>query len=212
MTTNTVAHRMQVKRTYGSRQNPSFVPSASSKQKFTVESSSPRPGRKRPLEEVLTPSLYNIPTPHKRPKHTSYMTALSKSTCKLKLSGKSKQKTFTQLHFTIDQTTLRTCPLCDLSYTRGAPEDESLHRSHCARVQRGMEWGREEEREIVTAGVVEIASHVKLAKGRHGRIVSCPAECTGKIGSKVRFQIYHPMINIATCAKKCPNAQNLQTC
>lgn len=48
-----------------------------------------------------------------------------------------------------------------------------------------MEWGREEERESTKVGVIEIATQVKLAKGKRGRIISCPAECTGKIGSKI---------------------------
>lgn len=48
-----------------------------------------------------------------------------------------------------------------------------------------MEWGREEERESTKAGVVEVASQVKIVDGRRGRIISCSAECTGKIGSKV---------------------------
>ena len=65
-------------------------------------------------------------------------------------------------------------------------EDESLHRSHCTRVQKGMEWGKEEERESVKIGVVKIANQVEITGGRRGRIISCPAECIGKIGSKVR--------------------------
>ncbi|KAJ7702301.1 hypothetical protein B0H17DRAFT_913019, partial [Mycena rosella] len=98
---------------------------------------------------------------------------------------KPKAKTFTQLHFCIDQTTLRTCPLCALSYTKGAPDDESLHKAHCARVQKGMEWGREEEKETLKAGVVEVASGVKLKDGRKGRIICFKADAGGKIGSKL---------------------------
>jgi len=49
-----------------------------------------------------------------------------------------------------------------------------------------MEWGKEEERESVKVGVVEIAKQVQIAGGKCGRIISCPAECVGKIGSKVR--------------------------
>jgi len=49
-----------------------------------------------------------------------------------------------------------------------------------------MEWGKEEERESVKIGVVEIVNQVEITGGRRGRIISCPAECIGKIGSKVR--------------------------
>jgi N-acetyltransferase len=51
-----------------------------------------------------------------------------------------------------------------------------------------MEWGKEEERECSKIGVVEVASRVKVGKnGECGRIISCPANCSGKVGSKVRF-------------------------
>jgi N-acetyltransferase len=76
-----------------------------------------------------------------------------------------------------------------------------------------MEWGREEERENAKAGVVEITSRIKLTKGRQGRIISCPAECTGKIGSKVRVHIHYPTINAATYTKasKCSENTNKHT-
>ncbi|KAJ7771687.1 hypothetical protein B0H16DRAFT_1660670 [Mycena metata] len=98
---------------------------------------------------------------------------------------KAKAKTFTQLHFCIDQTILRTCALCGLSYTKGAPDDEALHKAHCARVQKGMEWGREEEKEQLAAGVVEVASGVKLKDRKKGRIICFKADVGGKIGSKL---------------------------
>lgn len=49
-----------------------------------------------------------------------------------------------------------------------------------------MEWGREEEREKIKAGVVEVAAGVKLKDGRRGRVVCFKADVGGKIGSKVR--------------------------
>lgn len=175
MPTTTIA-TVKVKRTYGSRHNTNTSCISSSKEPASNEV---QVGRKRPLSS----SLYsNIPTPIKRAKCSVKLN--SKQT---KLSTKQNQKKIlTQLHFAIDRTILWTCPLCDLSYTKGAVEDEHLHRSHCARVQRGMEWGKEEERESVKVGVVEIAKQVQIAGGKCGRIISCPAECVGKIGSKVR--------------------------
>ncbi|KAG9318333.1 hypothetical protein JVU11DRAFT_421 [Chiua virens] len=97
---------------------------------------------------------------------------------------KTNQKTLTQLHFVLDSSVLRTCPLCVLSYTKGAPDDEALHRTHCGRVQRGMEWRKEEEREALKASVNEVATNVKLRDGSKGRIICFPASLAGKIGTK----------------------------
>lgn len=168
-----------LKRTYSSRSRTTLPSSPSSR------SSSPVPGqkRKRPLEERLE----NLVTP--APKHPRNF--LEKSKAKRTAKPKPKAKTFTQLHFCIDQTILRTCPLCALSYTKGAPDDESLHKAHCARVQKGMEWGREEEKEKLKAGVEEVASGVKLKDGRKGRIICFRADVGGKIGSKVHTSSLH---------------------
>ncbi|KAI0093570.1 hypothetical protein BDY19DRAFT_881795 [Irpex rosettiformis] len=99
----------------------------------------------------------------------------------------SAQKQLTQLHFSIDSPVIRTCSVCSLTYTRGAPDDEALHRAHCARVQRGMEWGKEEEREWKSGkiSVEEIESGIKLKNGTKGRIISFRADSGGKIGSKL---------------------------
>jgi N-acetyltransferase len=151
-------------------------------------SSSPVQGekRKRPLEEHLE----NIIVPAAKQARRQIF---EKSKPKAKTSAEKKttqKKTYTQLHFCIDQPIYRTCPLCALSYTKGAPDDESLHRAHCARVQKGMEWGREEEKEKIKAGVVEVASGVKLKDGRKGRIICFKADAGGKIGSKVLIFIH----------------------
>ncbi|XP_006458238.1 hypothetical protein AGABI2DRAFT_190585 [Agaricus bisporus var. bisporus H97] len=168
---------MHVKHTYSSRISSQRKPD-------NVSSPSVVAKRKRPLEEVLTTASSNVPTipPMKRQRKLSVGSTASKKKQKAPLSSSS----LTQLHFSIDKSTLRTCPLCNLSYTKGAPEDESLHRTHCVRVQRGMEWGKEEERESSKVGVVEVASQVKIGKsGKRGRIISCPVDCSGKIGSKI---------------------------
>ncbi|KAF8630357.1 hypothetical protein AX15_002924 [Amanita polypyramis BW_CC] len=96
-----------------------------------------------------------------------------------------KQQTLIQLHFCTDRPILKTCPLCSLSYTKGAPDDEMLHTAHCAKVQRGMEWGREEEKECTKSAVVEIATAVKLKDGSKGRIICFRADTSGRVGSKV---------------------------
>ena len=153
----------QIKRTYKSRKcrNPTSSP---------IQASSVPIDRKRALEEHTPLSLTTNLPPAKR----------------AKTSDKSKTpRTLTQLHFCVDQTILRACPLCDLTYTKGAPDDEVLHRAHCARVQKGMEWGRDEEKETSKYGVMEIHRGVKLKDGRKGRIISFCANVGGKIGSKV---------------------------
>ncbi|KAF8527062.1 hypothetical protein JB92DRAFT_2868645 [Gautieria morchelliformis] len=100
---------------------------------------------------------------------------------------KPTTRPLTQLHFVVDST-LRTCPSCALSYIQGAIDDETLHKKHCARVQRGLEWGKEEEKEAYKAGVRVVEDFVRI-KGHidatHGRIIAIPAHVGGKIGAKL---------------------------
>ncbi|KAF8274980.1 hypothetical protein EI94DRAFT_1768304 [Lactarius quietus] len=148
--------------------------------------SSPQPTRKRPLAERL--SFHNTPQTLKpAPAIPSGSALVSKSKTKRNPKGKEDRppKNLTQLHFTLDSSILRTCPLCDLTYTKGAPEDETLHNSHCARVQRGMQWRRDEERAAADAHICEIATGVKLKDGKLGRIISVSADVGGKIGTKL---------------------------
>lgn len=124
------------------------------------------------------------------------------------------QKALTQLHFILESSVLRSCTVCGLSYTKGAPDDEALHRSHCGRVQRGMEWGKEEQRQSLKAGVTEVAANVRLKNGTCGRIICFPATVGGKIGSKVR--LYGVLSNSlqslirCTCIVACKLARNDQ--
>lgn len=160
----------KVKRTYSSRSRLS-LPSSS-------PSSSPPPTTKR---KRFGEGAENEPPTKKR------------TTTKTSPSGtlaKSKQSGLRQLHFSIETSVLRACTICGLSYTRGAPDDESLHRAHCSRVQRGMEWGREEEREAEKAGVEEIQAAAKLKNGKKGRIICFKANVGGRIGSKVSRPLY----------------------
>ncbi|KAJ7684649.1 hypothetical protein DFH06DRAFT_1313050 [Mycena polygramma] len=181
-----------LKRTYSSSKRTS-LPSLPSSPPSSL-SSSPVAGekRKRPLEEHLENLL--IPAP----KHQRGFLEKPKLKSKQNVKSKPKAKTFTQLHFCIDQTVLRTCPLCALSYTKGAPDDEALHKAHCARVQKGMEWGREEEKEKLKSGVVEVASGVRLKDGKKGRIICFKADVGGKTGSKLSILLN--TINIALSA------------
>ena len=86
---------------------------------------------------------------------------------------------------------MRRCPLCDLSYIKGAEEDEALHKTHCARVQQGMEWGREEEKDGIRDGqsiILEVENNIKLTGAKEkARIICFPANVNGKIGAKVSF-------------------------
>lgn len=165
----------KVKRTYSSRSRLS-LPSSS-------PSSSPPPTTKR---KRFGEGAENEPPTKKR------------TTTKTSPSGtlaKSKQSGLRQLHFSIETSVLRACTICGLSYTRGAPDDESLHRAHCSRVQRGMEWGREEEREAGKAGVEEIQAAAKLKNGKKGRIICFKANVGGRIGSKLAILL--ETINLA---------------
>jgi N-acetyltransferase len=174
-------------RTYSSSRS-SRVPLRSSS---PSDLSSQEHSRKRPLSERL--SLHNIPQPLKRARTTTASSSTPTSKPKPKPKPKHKYKGkeerppkgLTQLHFSVDSSILRTCPLCDLTYTKGAPEDETLHNSHCARIQRGMQWRRDEEKSTPDARFPEIATGVKLKDGKSGRIISVNADAGGKIGSKV---------------------------
>ncbi|KAF9001889.1 hypothetical protein BDQ17DRAFT_557501 [Cyathus striatus] len=163
---------MIVKRTYSSRAKSS-VPSQSTS-KSALPTFPEKRSNKHPLQDH--PDFRNAPPPKRR--------KILKPTCATSTKG-SKQIHFTQLHFCIDQTILRSCPSCKLSYTKGAPDDEMLHRVHCARVQKGMEWGREEEKEK-----------------EKGRIICFPADVAGKIGAKISSLIQ--TINLALSAPPLP--------
>ncbi|KAH7909260.1 hypothetical protein BJ138DRAFT_1173778 [Hygrophoropsis aurantiaca] len=158
----------KVKRTYSSRSKVS-LPSSS-------PSSSPLPLKRKA-------SIPGDETDENEPPRKKLFAGRSKSSNKP--VANSKQKFLTQLHFSLETSVLKTCSLCDLSYTRGAPDDEALHRAHCIRVQRGMEWGREEQREAEKAGVEEVDSGVKMKDGKKGRIICFRADVGGKIGSKL---------------------------
>ncbi|KAI0636784.1 hypothetical protein C8Q77DRAFT_1094610 [Trametes polyzona] len=164
-----------IKRTYSTRAAKPAPPSSP-----PSELTSPPPlKRKRPLSDRPTEAN----TPSKKVRRG--LTGASAAKAKAGDAPKAKQCKLTQLHFSLDTPTLRTCPLCDLSYTRGAPDDETLHKAHCARVQRGLEWGREEQREAEKAGVEEIESRVKLSNGARGRIICFRPDVGGKIGAKL---------------------------
>ncbi|KAL7283545.1 hypothetical protein PYCCODRAFT_1441502 [Trametes coccinea BRFM310] len=169
-----------LKRTYSTRAASKPAPPSSPPSGLTSPPS-PSLKRKRPLTD--RPPEANTPTKKLR-------RALGTSSSKSKASdkaAKTKQPKLTQLHFSLDTPVLRTCPLCDLSYTRGAPDDEALHKAHCARVQRGLEWGKEEEREVSRAGVEELESNIKLKNGTRGRIICFRPDVGGKIGAKLNI-------------------------
>ncbi|KAH9901619.1 hypothetical protein C8Q73DRAFT_753054 [Cubamyces lactineus] len=166
-----------LKRTYSTRASTKPAPPSSPPSELTSPPSSSLK-RKRPFTD--RPPEANTPT--KKPRRTLIS---GKAKAGATDKAKSKQPKLTQLHFSLDTPILRTCPLCDLSYTRGAPDDEALHKAHCARVQRGLEWGREEEREATRAGVEELESNIKLSNGSRGRIICFRPDVGGKIGAKL---------------------------
>ena len=172
-----------VKKTYTKRTR-TIAPSSSSSLERPVPLSYVNTSRKRARDE----NDNGEDTQRAKRQNTIVKTG-STTTTKNKQTPPSKKpprKPLTQLQLAFStQPALRSCDLCGLSYTRGTPEDESLHRSHCARVTKGMEWGREEEKESRRAGVSVVQDDVKLKGGEHGRIISFRPNASGKIGTKV---------------------------
>jgi N-acetyltransferase len=180
----------RVQRTYGRRsrstlsssspppEDPAPEPSTSSP--VSTPPSSPIP--KRSLSEAFS-SRPSAKKPRLSQPDTKKFKSSAASSSKWKANP--KKQSLIQLHFSIDASILRTCPICDLSYTKGAQDDEDLHKSHCARVQRGLEWTKDEVRESAKHGVVEIESGIRLKDGSTGRILAVNANVPGKIGSKV---------------------------
>ncbi|KAI6109953.1 hypothetical protein F5141DRAFT_1278236 [Pisolithus sp. B1] len=162
-----------MKRTYSARSKPAPTLSPPSTNK-----------RKADDDESDVENHVRLLTQKKKPRF-ALIASKAKAPAASRPLKPSQQKTLTQLHFVLDSSVLRACTLCGLSYTRGAPDDEALHRSHCGRVQRGMEWGREEERESLKAGVTEISANVRIKNGTCGRIICFPANVGGRIGSKL---------------------------
>ncbi|KAF6765074.1 hypothetical protein DFP72DRAFT_330864 [Ephemerocybe angulata] len=161
-------------RTYGSRiRKAQTAPPTQSPDPPSSSTPTTMPNAlKRPLGETM-------------PNRPTKRTRTAQNTKKLKSTTELKQKALTQLHFCIDQSTLHKCPLCDLCYTKGAEEDVALHKAHCSRVQKGMEWSKEEDKEGYGTSITEVKNRVKLNNGRHGRIISFPADVGGKIGTKL---------------------------
>ncbi|ESK92893.1 hypothetical protein Moror_9049 [Moniliophthora roreri MCA 2997] len=171
----------KVKRTYGSRASRAPFPPSS------------------PIYSASTSSVLSSGT--KRP----LITTDNRPTKKARLNkdkDKPKQKTLTQLHFCIDQPVLRICSLCGMSYTKGAEDDESLHRTHCARIRKSMEWSKEEEKDKDKEGVVEIDIAVQLKGGNKGRIICIKADAGGRIGSKLKA--LYDMMNTTLSAPSLP--------
>jgi hypothetical protein len=147
-------------------------------------SSPPGTPSKRALADL--DSSINSPSKRRRAftltsKTSHNKTSLSKAVAK----PPQKQSTLVQLHLLPDKPTLRECKLCGLSYTHAAAEDERVHRAHCLRVRKGMEWGREEERALGLDELEEVAKGVRLKHGKSGRIVCFRADLEGKMGRKV---------------------------
>ncbi|KAF8962290.1 hypothetical protein BDZ97DRAFT_1825464, partial [Flammula alnicola] len=177
----------------------------------------PTPTRpsKRGLSEILSEeNTAPLFSPRKRFKGLSQplaSTTIAKS--KHKAPSKGKSKTLTQLHFNIDQSILRTCSLCDLSYTKGAPDDEALHRAHCTRVRQGMEWGREQEQDRMRGTenvVIEVKADIKLkANKKKGRIICFPADIESReriVGCVIAQRISTAMAVVPPAPPSSPSA------
>ncbi|KAH7341593.1 hypothetical protein B0J17DRAFT_265959 [Rhizoctonia solani] len=178
----------------------------------------------RPPDGVNT-SLSALKRKHSSTNNLHSFFSVNQPSKKAKLVGqtrKSTSKTHTgpenvpdtpalaQLHFLSSKTTLVTCRSCDLSYTQGAPEDESFHRAHCLRIVRGLEWSREErtlEKPLGsgTSDVEIVEERCLLPSGDVGRIVRIRCDVNkGKLGQKVTILL--STINKALSAPSLPES------
>ncbi|CAE6409764.1 unnamed protein product [Rhizoctonia solani] len=136
-------------------------------------------------------SFFGASQTTKKPKLVDYPQKLSSLKQSPNHEDVVSTPSLTQLHFLPSKSILVTCKSCDLSYTRGAQEDEELHRTHCLRVARGMEWSREErslEKPLGTenADVELIEERCILPNGVIGRILRIRCDIAkGKLGQKV---------------------------
>lgn len=178
------------------RSSPSMIhaiPSSAAKKKTSKSTLSSRTVTKKrvvPSSESDTINYSSSIHPTSSPSSSRTPTARTPKPSTL-TPGSKKLK---QLHLSLGQkSSIRTCPLCSLSYTRGTPEDEELHKKHCARIVRGAEWGKEEARfEGGVVTVIEDGIRVKVTKEgkakqeeEKGRIVCFRGDVGGKLGAKV---------------------------
>ncbi|KAG8956813.1 hypothetical protein FRC04_000291 [Tulasnella sp. 424] len=206
---STITHR-PVKRTYSSKTSrqrtvstpvpSSFASSETAYESPTEENDEPLKRKRLADEEEAseaedTParSLYDSPLfPFGKKRKTSSLFAASgkpkkenkptttPSSSRTSSFNKPKPKALTQLHLSFGSS-IQTCKLCGLSFTRGSPDDEALHKAHCARVQRGMEWSKEEDKHPAVQVVEET---IKLKNGSKGRIICFKADAKGKLKTK----------------------------
>ena len=178
----------RVKRTYSRRSRSSLSSSSPPPEDPAPEPPTSSPSSTPPSSPVPKRSLSDVLSsrpPAKKPRFTQPDAKKSKPSSVSSSKWKSKEKSLIQLHFSIDASVLRKCPICDFSYTKGAQDDEALHKSHCTRFQRGLEWTRDDIKESAKHGVVEIESGIRLRDGSLGRILAINTNVPGKIGSKV---------------------------
>lgn len=195
----------RVQRTYSRRNRSTLSSSSPPPEDPAPEPSTSSPSSTPPSSPIPKRSLSDaliFRPPAKRPRLSQPNANKTKpSTPSSKWKANPKKQPLIQLHFSIDASVLRKCPICDLSYTKGAQDDEALHKSHCARVQRGLEWTKDEIKESAKHGVVEIESGIRLKDGSIGRILAVNANVPGKIGSKVPFSPY--LLNITFSCIPC---------
>ncbi|CAE6465935.1 unnamed protein product [Rhizoctonia solani] len=154
-------------------------------------------------------AFFSVSQPSKKPKLVGHT---RKSNPKIHAGPENVADTpaLAQLHFLSSKPILVTCKSCDLSYTRGAPEDESLHRAHCLRIVRGLEWSREErtlEKPLGSGSpdVEVVEERCVLPNGDVGRIVRIRCDVVkGKLGQKVTILL--STVNKALSAPPLPES------
>lgn len=171
---------MASRQTYSSRRRLQPYPLPSSR------TTSPEPDDKAAATITKTQSIKRAPL--KSLGNQSLKSRKKSAKPKLERKGKEPMKggtTLTQLFFDVQSTT-KSCHLCGLSYTAGVPDDERLHKRHCSRVNKGLQWTKEEERDGLRASyrIIEEFLHVRGSKEK-ARIIAVDCNGVGRIGSKV---------------------------
>ncbi|KIM32354.1 hypothetical protein M408DRAFT_326951 [Serendipita vermifera MAFF 305830] len=138
---------------------------------------------KRPRDENQ-PADDESPAPKKQKTFKSSFKSTTKHPTETKIQ--TSKTPLRQLTLAVSsKSSMVSCNQCSLSYTRGAPEDEALHRSHCSSVLKGSEWSREDERDALKANACTVSSQVELVSGQSGRIISIRASVGGRLGTKI---------------------------
>ena len=90
-----------------------------------------------------------------------------------------------------------TCKKCEMSYTRGAVEDEELHKSFCKRSAEGIEWpflNHPTRRTVKTATFEVMQEGIQIGKGK-GALIGSIWMMDGSVGGPLARKVGRITIN-----------------